>query len=169
MNAPKNIGDTFLLRKVLEVMTMQLRAMVIDDSKVMRTMVMNFLQRTNLAEFQFSEAGNGKEALAQFNPEKFDILFVDWNMPEMSGIDFVRKVRGMKNTEHIPIIMVTSEKSMGKIEEALDDAGADAYISKPFTVEALSAKVSKLVKKIEEDRNKPKQASGGFFHKLMGK
>ena len=141
---------------------MKLRALVVDDSRVMRSMVMKEVSASGLAEFEFTEAEDGADALKKFHPNKIDIAFVDWNMPNMSGIEFVRRVRAMGKTEHIPLVMVTSEKTMGKIEEALDEAGANAFVSKPFTSEMLDRKLSPLVKDIEE-RN---SSHGGFFSKL---
>lgn len=130
---------------------MKLRALVVDDSRVMRKMVMDSLNKTNLADFEFSEAEDGADALDKFNPKKTDIVFADWNMPNMSGVDFAREVRAMGDTEHIPIIMVTSEKTMAKIEEALDSAGANAFISKPFTVEYMLRKIGPVIRALEGD------------------
>lgn len=129
---------------------MKLRALVVDDSRVMRMMVKDSLSKTNLAEFEFTEAVDGADALDKFNPKKTDIIFADWNMPNMSGVDFAREVRAMGNTEHIPIVMVTSEKTMSKIEEALDSAGANAFISKPFTVEYMLRKIGPVIRALEE-------------------
>ena len=142
---------------------MKLRALVIDDSRVMRSMVMQELRRSGLAEFEFTEAEDGADAVKKFHPGKIDIAFIDWNMPNMSGIEFVRRVRAMGKTEHIPLIMVTSEKTVGKVEEALDDAGANAFISKPFTPEILDRKLAPLIKDIEARSS----SRGGFFSKLM--
>jgi two-component system chemotaxis response regulator CheY len=147
---------------------MKLRALVIDDSRVMRQMVMAFLKNTGLAEFEFTEAEDGADGFAKFHPKKTDIIFVDWNMPKMTGIDFVRKVRTAGNSEHIPIIMVTSEKSLGKIADALDKAGANEYITKPFTVQELQRKLGKLLAEAEANRQEVAQAkSTGFFGKLF--
>lgn len=140
-------------------------ALVIDDSRVMRNIVMKELRVSGLAEFEFIEAEDGADALKKFNPSKIDIAFVDWNMPNMSGIEFVRKVRKMNQAKNIPLVMVTSEKTVGKIEEALDHAGANAYISKPFTAETLQRKLAPLMKQIEE--NQASRSGGGFFSKLM--
>jgi len=128
---------------------MKLTALVIDDSRVMRMMVMDSLQKTNLAEFEFCEAVDGVDAMNKFNPKKTDIVFADWNMPNMSGVDFVRRVRATGKTGHIPIIMVTSEKTVGKIAEALDKAGANAFISKPFTVEYLKRKLAPVIERMQ--------------------
>ena len=129
---------------------MKLRALVIDDSRVMRAMVMQSLQQTHLADFEFTEAVDGADALQKFNPKKTDIVFADWNMPNMTGIEFVREVRSNGKTEHIPIIMVTSEKTVSKVEEALDQAGATMFISKPFTVDYLLKKLGPVIDDLEQ-------------------
>ncbi len=70
-----------------------------------------------------------------------EIIITDQRMPNMTGIDFVREIRALYGpaSSGVPLIMVTSEKTMGKVQEALDDAGADAFISKPFTVADMRA------------------------------
>ena len=128
---------------------LKLRGLVVDDSRVMRSMVMMNLQKARLAEWEFVEAEDGTDALSKFNVDTIDIAFVDWNMPNMTGIEFVRKARALGGTQYIPIIMVTSEKSMGKIEEALDQAGANAFISKPFTADDLKRKLQSIVESLE--------------------
>ena len=128
---------------------MKLRALVVDDSRIMRSMVMESLRKTNLAEFEFTEAVDGQDAVQKFHKDKIDIIFADWNMPNMSGVDFARHVRGLGKTEHIPIIMVTSEKTLSKMEEALDNAGANAFISKPFTVEYMLQKLGKVIASLD--------------------
>ncbi len=129
-------------------MSNNIRALVTDDSRVMRTMVMESLKKANLAAFEFVEAEDGKDALDKLNASDIHIAFVDWNMPNMTGIDFVREVRAqerLKGDEPIPLVMVTSEKTMGKVQEALDGCGADAFISKPFTVEEFERKLKRVV------------------------
>jgi two-component system chemotaxis response regulator CheY len=122
---------------------MDIHALVVDDSAIMRKMVMRSLRETQLAEFEFTEAGDGVEALEKFNGDKMNIIFVDWNMPNMNGLDFARKVRETQK-RHIPIIMVTTESTMAKVEEALDHAGVDSFIVKPFTVEVLQKKLAPI-------------------------
>jgi two-component system, chemotaxis family, chemotaxis protein CheY len=148
---------------------LKLRALVIDDSRIMRKMVMESLTKTNLAAFEYVEAEDGVDALSKFDPASVDIVFADWNMPKMSGIEFVHKVRGMKAGAETPIIMVTSEKTMGKMEIAMDKAGATGYVCKPFTVEELQRKLSRVIAGIKPrtDGPPPPAKSGGFFSRLM--
>ena len=132
---------------------LKLRALVVEDCAVMRRLLMQMLPLTGLAEFRFVEAENGADAVARFHPEKIDIAFVDCNMPRLSGIDFVRKVRAMENAAHIPIVMVTGIGTMGNVQEALDDAGADLYITKPYTIEELRRKLARVIDEIAAQRH----------------
>ena len=156
-----------------------LKALVVDDSGVMRKMVMKALAESKLVNFEFLEAVDGQDALTKFDPKEIDIGFIDWNMPNMSGIEFVREVRALYGggVGSVPLVMVTSEKTMGKIQEALDEAGADAYICKPFTVEELQSKLKKtleragIVRMRKDSAAKKKQqqkSSGGLLSKLFG-
>ena len=148
---------------------MKLRALVVEDSGMMRKAVIQSIQKTELAEWEFIEAGDGQDALAKLHSKDVDIMFVDWNMPKMTGIDFVHKVRAEKKTAKTPIMMVTSEKAMGKVQEALDSAGANDYITKPFTHDELTRRLAKLIEKIETTSSEqPAPKSGGFFGKLLG-
>ena len=147
---------------------LNLRALVIDDSRVMRAMVIKNLQATRLAEFAFVEAEDGADALAKFDPATIDICFVDWNMPTMTGVEFVRQARARGDAGLVPMVMVTSEKTMAKIEEALVQAGADAYICKPFTPDDLKAKLQKLVDRLAGQLSGNAPAGGGFFSRLLG-
>jgi len=155
-----------------------INALVVDDSGVMRKMVMKALTDSKLVDFNFTEAVDGRDALSKFDPKVIDIAFVDWNMPNMTGIEFVREIRSLygSGVGSVPMVMVTSEKTMGKIQEALDEAGADAFIVKPFTVEELQQKLKKTIERAAivrmrreaADKKKQQQNSGGFLAKLFG-
>jgi two-component system, chemotaxis family, chemotaxis protein CheY len=160
---------------------MILKALVVDDSGVMRKMVMKSLTEAKLAEFEFIEAEDGQIALDKLKANEIDIAFVDWNMPNMTGIEFVKEVRKNERSsgnDAIPLVMITSEKTMGKLQEALDEAGADGFISKPFTVQELQFKLKKHVDKaqfIRSRKNRDKQVSpaqpeetGSWLGKIFG-
>jgi two-component system chemotaxis response regulator CheY len=161
-------------------MAIKLRALVVDDSKVMRHMVMETLKKSGLAEFEFVEAVDGQDALNQLPTGDFSIAFVDWNMPNMTGVEFVRAARNWakdKDRDPIPMVMVTSEKTIAKIEEAMDQAGAESFISKPFTAEEMQVKLKRVVEKaatLKARANRQAAADaapppgGGFFGKLFG-
>jgi two-component system chemotaxis response regulator CheY len=143
---------------------MTIHALVIDDSGIMRKMVTRALTQTGLADFEFSEAEDGVDGLEKFNPKTTDIVFVDWNMPNMNGIDLVRELRSLNSKRYLPIVMVTTEKVVGKVEEALDE-GVDCFISKPFTPEAFEERLGPLIQKIIKSE---KDKGGGFFKRLTG-
>ncbi|MER3416322.1 MAG: hypothetical protein C4297_08955 [Gemmataceae bacterium] len=143
---------------------MKLKALVVDDSKVMRAMIMQALAKAHLGEFEFVEASDGLEALGRFNLAETDICFVDWNMPNMNGLEFVRQVRSI-TVDPIPVVMITSERTMGKMEQALNEAGATAYICKPFTAEELRYKLAHIVEGIRARKATHKSS---FFSRLFG-
>jgi two-component system chemotaxis response regulator CheY len=139
--------------------------MVIDDSRVMRNMVMNALRQARLGQFDFVEAEDGADALAKFKLGGVDMCFVDWNMPNMTGVEFVKKARAGGVAYHIPMVMVTSEQSVAKIDEALNKCGADGYVCKPFTHEDMRVKLEKLVNKVVAAKTQPEKK--GFFSNLF--
>lgn len=118
-----------------------MQALVIDDSRVMRKLLGTMLGHLG---FEVAEAGNGVEGLAQIEAGSLpDVVLVDWNMPEMNGVDMIRAVRGRRDWDALRILMVSSETSPGQVSEALA-AGADEYLMKPFTADDLRAKLDML-------------------------
>ncbi len=142
---------------------MEIHALVVDDSGIMRKMVMRSLTEAKLAEFTYTEAVDGQDGLDKFDPKVTNMIFVDWNMPNMTGIEMVHAIRA-KQKEHIPIVMITTEGTMAKVEEALDSAGVDSYVVKPFTTEVLVKKLGPMFEKLEASAAKPKK---GFFGKMV--
>lgn len=120
-----------------------MKILVADDSKAMRMIVVRTLRQAGYAGHDVVEAENGREALDLVGTEAPDLILSDWNMPEMTGIEFLRALRGSGSA--IPFCFVTSEGSEEMRTIALQ-AGAVALITKPFTAEsfadALSAAVS---------------------------
>lgn len=133
-------------------MAVSLKTLVVDDSGIMRKMVMNTLNEAKIAEFDFAEADDGQHALTKLRDAKFDLAFVDWNMPNMTGVEMVKEIRKQERAnddDPMVLVMVTSEKTMGKMQEALDVAGADHFISKPFTTEEFQVKLKKVIEKAQ--------------------
>ena len=126
---------------------------------------MKGLRHAQLAEFDFQEAVDGDDALEKFNPEEYDIVFIDWNMPKMNGIDVVRKIREDSLNDQVKLVMVTSNKTMDFVTEALDDAGATGFISKPFTPKDMRNKLEQIIGEIIQI----KKAQGGLLGKLFGR
>ena len=116
-----------------------MRALVIDDSKAIRLILGQILKTLN---FEVVDAGSGVEALEALKANgKVDIALVDWNMPEMNGLDFVIAVRKDDAYKDMPLMMVTTETEMNQVVKALE-AGANEYVMKPFTKEMILEKLS---------------------------
>jgi two-component system chemotaxis response regulator CheY len=116
-------------------------ALVIDDSRAVRIIIGNILREAGL---EVVEAANGLEALAQMerHPD-VGLMLVDWNMPEMNGLDLIRAVRARPTCDAVRILMVTSEAQGEQVTRALD-AGANEYLMKPFNKDVLVAKLCLL-------------------------
>jgi two-component system chemotaxis response regulator CheY len=114
--------------------------MVIDDSRAMRLILRRIVTGLN---FEVVEAGNGREALDRLGELEAvpELALIDWNMPEMNGLEFVTAVRADKKYRGMTLMMVTTESEHGQIVRALA-AGAHEYVIKPFTPDAI---VDKLV------------------------
>ena len=114
-------------------------ALVVDDSRAVRMILRGMLRE---AGYETIEAGHGGEALAILadRPEA-TLALVDWNMPIMDGLAFVRAVRARAEFHALRILMVTTETEPAQVAAALT-AGADEYLMKPFAKEALFAKLS---------------------------
>jgi two-component system chemotaxis response regulator CheY len=92
---------------------------------------------------EFVEAVDGHEALQKLLTQKIHMIFLDWNMPRLLGIDFLKKVRSMEHYKDLPIIMVTSESAKYNVIDAID-AGATDYIVKPVNEKAFIQKISQI-------------------------
>ena len=117
--------------------------LVVDDSRIMRNIVKNIFAEIKIP-CTYIEAENGKKALQLLETNKVDLVFLDWNMPEMDGLEFLKKVRSMPNYDKIPVIMITSESAKYNVVEALD-AGVTDYIVKPVNEKLFKKKVSDLI------------------------
>lgn len=107
--------------------------LVVDDSKIMRGIVKNSFLKLEIPA-EFFEASNGEEALSLLSSNTFDVVLIDWNMPMLSGLDFLKKVRNIEKYINLPIIMITSEAANYNIVEALK-AGVTGYLIKPIDEE----------------------------------
>jgi two-component system chemotaxis response regulator CheY len=116
--------------------------LVVDDSRIMRNIVRNTFSELKIP-CQFVEASNGLEALQKLQSQTVHLVFLDWNMPALSGLDFLKKVRTMEPYKTLPIIMVTSESAKYNVIEALKN-GATDYIIKPVNERAFIEKLSKI-------------------------
>jgi len=116
--------------------------MIVDDSRIMRNTVKGIFSGID-SVCNFIEANNGEEAFKLLEIESVDLILLDWNMPELSGIDFLKRVRAMDQYKGLPIIMVTSEAAKFNVIEALKH-GATDYITKPLKPDLFKSKLAKL-------------------------
>jgi two-component system, chemotaxis family, chemotaxis protein CheY len=110
--------------------------LIVDDSKVIRKVARHILETL---EFQVDEASDGNEALDQCAARQPDVILLDWNMPIMSGMEFLRAYRASVETG-AKVIFCTTENGIGHIQAAIE-AGADEYVMKPFDRETLETKL----------------------------
>ncbi len=118
------------------------QAMVIDDSRAIRMILSRTLERLG---YQVAQATNGKDALEQIHREgsQVALFLVDWNMPEMDGLTFVKALRCESQYVSTPVMMVTTETEADQMGAALE-AGANEYVIKPFTDETIEDKLRML-------------------------
>jgi two-component system, chemotaxis family, chemotaxis protein CheY len=124
----------------------KIRALIVDDSSVMRKIVERSLRQAGAELEKAVEASNGVEALAALQSTVVDLILCDINMPVMDGLEFVRQVGTVESAKGIPIVMITAEGSESRVVEALS-AGAQGYIRKPFTPDQLKEHVLPLLRK----------------------
>ena len=118
-----------------------MQVLVVDDSQIMRKIIIGVLKRLNIKEIL--EAADGQEAVevvAQNN--EIGLILMDWNMPRMSGIEALKKLRA--DNVAAPIVMVTTEGEKQKVIEAIK-AGANDFLIKPFTPKDITAKLEKFL------------------------
>ena len=115
---------------------------VIDDSRAMRRILRKFLEELG---FDVLEAGNGREALDVIGSSDTipDLALIDWNMPEMNGLEFVVEVRKKEEWRNITLVMVMTESEHNQIVRALA-SGAHEYVIKPFTKDGMIDKLTLL-------------------------
>ena len=110
----------------------QIKALIVDDSSVMRKIVERSLRQAGLDLSPVLEAKDGAQALGLLHANRVDIILSDINMPVMDGLEFVRQLQAVETLRGIPVVMITTEGSETNVVQALS-LGAKGYIRKPFT------------------------------------
>jgi len=118
-----------------------MKILIVDDFSTMRRIIKNLLR--DLGFTNLTEADDGNTALPLLQNGNFDFLITDWNMPGMSGLELLRKVRAEERLADLPVLMVTAEAKREQIIEAAK-AGVNGYVVKPFTGAALKEKIEKI-------------------------
>jgi two-component system, chemotaxis family, chemotaxis protein CheY len=114
--------------------------LIVDDSKVIRKISKHIFENIG---FSVHEAENGAQALNHIATQKIDLVMLDWNMPVMTGIEFMEKLNASEAQHRPKVIFCTTESGLGFIRKALD-AGADDYLLKPFDSPTILRKLSEL-------------------------
>ena len=122
----------------------EVRALIVDDSSVMRKIVERSLRQAGIDPLVVREAGNGVEGLEILRAEKVDLILSDINMPSMDGLEFVRQIRAQSLAQGVPVVMITTESSEEHVKQAIL-AGARGYIRKPFNAEQVKERVLPLL------------------------
>ena len=119
-----------------------MKVLVVDDSAIMRKVISQILE---MLGHDSVPASNGIDAFDRLKEhEDVRLILLDWNMPEMNGIEFLREIKGRQRLSEIPVIMLTTESERRKMIEAIE-AGAKHYLTKPFEPETLATKILQCV------------------------
>ena len=110
--------------------------LIVDDSRVVLAVARRILEDLNI---DVLEAENGEDALVRCAEDKPDVVLLDWNMPVMDGMGFLKSLRSGENTAQPIVVFCTTERSLDHIRRAIE-AGADEYIMKPFDQEIVQSK-----------------------------
>ncbi len=114
--------------------------LIVDDSRVVRMVARKILQELG---FETSEAEDGKKAMEACQKAMPDVILLDWNMPVMNGIEFLRELRAYPGGDVPKVVFCTTENDLAHIMEAMG-SGADEYIMKPFDQEIIQSKFSQV-------------------------
>jgi two-component system, chemotaxis family, chemotaxis protein CheY len=132
-----------------------MKILVVDDSGMIRSVLKKYL--SDLGVKEFAEAADGVLALKAVTAHKIDLIFMDWNMPNLSGIEALKKLKANAATRSIPVIMVTSESEKAHILEAVK-AGAANYVIKPFSPAVIKEKMAPYLAAVQAEA--PKDSAG---------
>ncbi len=117
-----------------------MKTLLVDDSATMRTIQKRCLLKLGVKEVH--EAEDGVQALLLFESGHYDLVFTDWNMPNMNGLQLLKEIR--QRDRQVPVIMITTEAERSRVLAAVQ-AGVSDYLVKPFTPDALREKLEKWV------------------------
>lgn len=116
---------------------MTIKCLVVDDSAIIRKVIRRMLETMS---YEISEAENGQVALDACLQQMPDLVMLDWNMPVMSGIEFLKALRASPGGDYPKVILCTTENEFSRIAEAMQE-GANEYVMKPFTPEIIKEKI----------------------------
>jgi len=124
----------------------KMKILIVDDFPTMRRIIRNLFKQLGFENIE--EAEDGAQAFSKLKGGGFEFLCSDWNMPNMDGLELLKKVRSDGEMQKMPVLMVTAESEKEKVIEAIK-AGVNNYIVKPFTAEVLKDKLDKIFEKMK--------------------
>ena len=124
-------------------MDTSIKVLIVDDFATMRRILKNILKQLGFKNLV--DADDGTTAWEVLEREHIDLIISDWNMPKMTGLDLLKKVRASDKYKKAPFLMVTAEAQKQNVIEAVQ-AGVSNYVVKPFTAEAIFEKLDKILK-----------------------
>jgi len=124
---------------------LKMRFLVVDDFSTMRRIVKNILKQLGYENIE--EAEDGAQAYSKLKSGNFEFVVSDWNMPNMDGLELLKKIRSDDQLKHLPVLMVTAEAEKDKVITAIQ-AGVSNYVVKPFTAEVLKEKMDRIFEKL---------------------
>lgn len=131
----------------------QIKILIVDDFDMIRALIRESLKEigyTNLTEGEDGLDGYEKILASQKEGNPFDLIFIDWNMPRMTGIEVIEKCKADESLRQLPFIMISTEREQKSVVTALR-TGASDYIVKPFS----SAQIYRKISRIFESSKKP--------------
>lgn len=135
--------------------------LIVDDSSPMRAVIKKIIKASGFDIGEFHEAGSGREALDVLDAQWLDLVLTDYNMPDMNGLEMLGVMKQNDDAKDIPVVMVTTEGSNERIEAFLE-AGADAYIKKPFTPEQIRTQLNQILGEPEHGQGRDDEGDEGL-------
>lgn len=132
---------------------MSYNILIVDDSTPMRAVIKKVVRASGFDIGVFFEAANATEALTVLDANWLDLVLTDYNMPDMDGLELLKKIKLDDTTKNIPVVMVTTEGSSQRVDKFME-AGAAAYIKKPFTPEAIRQTLNNILGEIKHEQRK---------------
>lgn len=124
-----------------------MKILVVDDFSTMRRIVKNQLRELGFSDIQEAEDGGAAFQILQSRP--IDFVVTDWNMPDVTGLDLLKKIRADEKLREIPVLMVTAEAKREQIVEAAQ-SGVNGYVVKPFNAVTLQTKIERIFDRLEK-------------------
>jgi len=121
-----------------------LDVLIVDDSAAIRKILQRVLKQAEIPIGEIYEAGDGVEALEVLRKQKVGLVLSDINMPNMDGLEFLTRLRAEPAWQKLPVVMVSTEGTHGKVLEAVE-RGASGYVRKPFTADQIKEKLAGLL------------------------